>query len=57
MTPTRRLLTAVALLLLPSLSGSAGDNAEEKAVQAIKELGGSVVRDAKVPGNPSSKFG
>jgi len=46
------LQTAVALLLLPCLSGSAGDDAEEKAVQAIKKLGGSIVRDEKVPGKP-----
>src|SRR5262245_52231708 len=52
MTPTRRMLTAVAMVLLPSLSGSAGDDAEEKAVQAIKKLGGSVVRDERVPGEP-----
>ena len=52
MTPTRRLLPAITLLLLPLLSASAGDDAEKKAIQAIKKLGGSIVRDEKVPGKP-----
>jgi hypothetical protein len=52
MSLTPRLLTAVALLLLPLLSGGAGDDAEEMSVQAIKKLGASVVRDEKAPGKP-----
>src|SRR5262249_44943465 len=52
MTPTRRLLTAVPLLLLPLLSGSAGDDAAEQAIQAIKKLDGRIVRDETVPGKP-----
>ena len=42
MIPTRRLLPVLALLLLPLLSGRAGDDAEAKAAQALKKLGGEV---------------
>jgi hypothetical protein len=41
-------------LVLVSMSGSAvwADEAEDKAVQFIKELGGDVTRDDKAPGKP-----
>src|SRR5262245_45691854 len=52
MITTRRLLIVIALLLSPLLFGWAGDDAEEKAVQALKELEGRIVRDEKAPGKP-----